>query len=456
MLFFIPIVLFSCVSSIEEKHLEYSNDSEAKSSNSYRKNTITPFNNFNVSKDYFEKIRGLKISTKQKEELIHNISQHFDFYINNEFEKTPLIERFKFIELNNDGQPDLIYFGPSGSEGKMVSIFLSNKNKYKPPINFYQYLAEMNIIDGQLKSLRIIDPGCCAEYIQKEYQYTFNKDMQPIITHTRCRIFDQIDETYTILEEPIHFVIESEYNRLRGKPTIDDSSQFVYDNRDSGNTIAIFGKGHKGKAWVIDRSDPERDWWYVEMEPTNDQLQMDLFSHLEDKKIHRLGWMSNKYLRITSKNTNIKTTKNHDFISWLNKRFPDSIKIDYSYGYATYNINHYIELDKKKALVIVTWDDALCHEDSAYVFSNGEIVSKMNIGSICDNPEPDLGYQFSEYSIDNKVIKTTLYKEYLPDSIEKKVLKGEEIDSWNYKIYDTIVNYYKVSEDDKFKKTTDL
>lgn len=140
------------------------------------------------------------------------------------------------------------------------------------------------------------------------------------------------------------------------------------------------------------------------------------------------------------------------FPKWLKSRFPDTVEIDYAYGYAKYTINDFIELKNDLSLVIVSWDDAVCRRDSAYTFKIEQLISNLSVGHICDNPSPDFGYEYQKYNLDQDVIVSTTFKEYLPDSIEQEIINGEDINSREYMIYDTIVDYYKVNNDGLLKK----
>ena len=139
--------------------------------------------------------------------------------------------------------------------------------------------------------------GCCADYVQQELTYEFDKEFNSKLIVKRARI-GALSKKYEILKTPINFTIENEIYKLRGEPTIDNNGTFIYDYPEQGNTIAIFKKGSKGKAWAMDNSDPEREWWYVEMDPINDSPEFDMFNYIDDKnQLRRMGWMSSRFLK---------------------------------------------------------------------------------------------------------------------------------------------------------------
>lgn len=255
------------------------------------------FDNYAGSRHYFDNLEDIEISEKEKSELLAKIIDDYEYYLESEFySETPLIKNFKFLELNNDGKPDMIYFGESGGEPYCTRIYISNEIGFNEPLVYYQYLKSLKLNDNKIVSASIVDPGCCASYMETETVYDFDDESEPEIKIIRTRIHGPISDEYEILSKPISFTIQSDFNRLRGEPMINDTGTYIYEHPNSGNTIAIFEKGDKGKVWAIDTSDSERDWWYVEMEPKIDSLSFDAFYFDPKKEVRRMGWMSNKYL----------------------------------------------------------------------------------------------------------------------------------------------------------------
>src|SRR5690606_12228175 len=104
---------------------------------------------------------------------------------------------------------------------------------------FYQYLKKIRIENGKLISLTVVDPGCCAEYVEQELMYKFDEDFHPQKVLQRGQI-GSLAEKYGILESPIKFRVENDGYKLRGDPVINDTNAFVYDFEGHGNTLAIF------------------------------------------------------------------------------------------------------------------------------------------------------------------------------------------------------------------------
>jgi hypothetical protein len=192
--------------------------------------------------------------------------------------------------------PDLIFQGWSGGEADFVQIHLSNKDDYEKPLTFYQKLKEIKVENGFIKELIVLDFGCCAEYVEHERKYFFDKNTMPVLQFERARI-KALDKKYRILNTPIYFEVQNDGYKLRGAPKVDDTSTFVYDFHKQGNTMTTFNKGDVGYAWVINKNDPEREWWYVEMMPVNRKIENEMFYVKAPLTYRRIGWMSSKYLK---------------------------------------------------------------------------------------------------------------------------------------------------------------
>tara|TARA_B110000091_G_C13809688_1_gene474372 strand:- start:2410 stop:3300 length:891 start_codon:yes stop_codon:yes gene_type:complete len=256
------------------------------------------FDNFQIDTTLTNSLNKFDLSTENKKILINKVKSFYNYYLQSEWavKEKPLEDNFTFLELNADGKPDLIFQGWSGGEPECIKIHFSNSSGFDSPIIFFQNLKDIKIANGKIKSLTSINLGCCAEYIEQESTYEFDKELNSKLAINRSRI-RALPNKYEILNSPIKFTIKNEVYKLRGEPIIDDNGTFIYDYPEQGNTIAIFKKGSKGKAWAKDNSDPEREWWYVEMEPIQTPLEFDMFNYIDNKnKLRRMGWMSSRFL----------------------------------------------------------------------------------------------------------------------------------------------------------------
>lgn len=261
-----------------------------------KSSTILEFDNF--KKDGCQ-IEELNLSDTEKEVLLTQIWEHYEWLDTesySEIANKSIKDCFSFLELNQDGIPDIIFQGWSGGEGDWVRIHFSEKGSYRKPTDLRQYMKNIEVLDGKIKHLTIVNYGCCAEYVEEEIRYSFDDRQNHWAEIHRARIGALADK-YEILDTPIPFTVENDVYKLRGEPLIDDTSTFNYDHYKKGNTVAIFPKGSIGIAWAIDNSDPEREWWYVEMEPIAKQLKFDMFYFDDPTGVRRFGWMSSRFLK---------------------------------------------------------------------------------------------------------------------------------------------------------------
>lgn len=257
------------------------------------------FDNFLLDTTLTVSLEEFPLDSNEKQLLIEKVIEHYDYYLESDWalERKALIENFKFLDLNGDGKPDMLFQGWSGGEPECVKIHFSNDTGFASPVNFYQYLKEIEVEDGKIKSLTMLNPGCCAEYVEQELVYTFDKELKHKLTFHRARI-GALPDKYEILDIPIGFSIENDVYKLRGEPKIDESGTFVYDYVNEGNMMAIFERGTTRRAWAKDNSDPDREWWYVEMEPIKDSLDFDMFKYYDEQGLlRRMGWMSSRFLK---------------------------------------------------------------------------------------------------------------------------------------------------------------
>lgn len=262
-------------------------------------NKLLKFDNFRTDSSALQSLEEFPLSADEKKALLEQVIGHYAYYSEADWavKSKPLTDNFIFLELNADGKPDLLFQGWSGGEPECVRIHFSSDTGFAAPLVFYQHVKNLDIENGQIRSLTTLNPGCCGEYIQQELTYVFDAEPKHKLVSQRARI-KALPGEYEILETPIAFTTGADTNVLRGTPLADDTATFVYDRPNEGNALAMFKRGVKGFVWAIDSSDPATEWWYVEMEPVKDSLDFDLFKYLDEhKQMRRMGWMNSTTLK---------------------------------------------------------------------------------------------------------------------------------------------------------------
>jgi hypothetical protein len=198
-----------------------------------------------------------------------------------------------FIDLNNDKRLDVIYAGTSGSAADFVVFLINNKNGYKVLYEDYTNLRELKIENNRLVYYTILDLGCCAEYRRLETKYWIDKDLNRFQIYTRATTnYTEFPNTY--FDKPIKFVVTNDIYKMRSSPIVDDTSRITYDT--ISNVTSTYLKSSIGYAWAEKKDNTGRVWWFVEMEPCNNQINSKLNYTADLLPIRNLGWMSSKYL----------------------------------------------------------------------------------------------------------------------------------------------------------------
>lgn len=242
----------------------------------------------------------LKISRKDKEMYAGKLPKLFDYFFNPESEnhtQDDFIRNLHFMDLNNDRLIDIIYEGWGGGESDRVIIFLNENNKgFKKVFDDFQFVESLEIINGRLSSITILDFGCCAEYVEYETKYKLNDNFDKSISYQRAKP-NYVQAPKTLFKQPKQFVTMNDEYTLRSSPVINDTATFIYDAVGKGNVIAKYPKNSKGMAWAEERDKEGRIWWLVEMYPV-EKLNENLIYYKDSIPVREIGWMSSRYVLV--------------------------------------------------------------------------------------------------------------------------------------------------------------
>jgi hypothetical protein len=248
------------------------------------------------------------VSKKYQDSVIEalRIGFYADYFAVMQPEPQEFKSSFRFVHLNNDKLPDVIYKGPSGGEGDMVQIFIHRGWRMEKVFVDMQSITQLEFTNRQLSGVVIYDPGCCAETVTTERHFQVDPQFRFRLTGQRAVLSDM--ETYYGFEEdplrlfskPIHFKTANADYAMRYSPEISDQRPAIFslDEPARGNIIAIFPKGAHGIAWGYKKDKTGREWWLVEMDPLNN-LSFHKFWHYEKEPTRYCGWMSSRFLERT-------------------------------------------------------------------------------------------------------------------------------------------------------------
>lgn len=241
---------------------------------------------------------GADVSISEKKKVIDKLKKQFDYIFKNEYYSGLPFERtIHFLDLNGDKRLDVIVEGYSGAESENTQFFLAQNSDYKKVLEKFQYVKSFQIHGGQLKSLTILDFGCCAEYVKYETKYQITPSFSAIPVYQKAKVTFEQKPKNKILNKPLNVATLENITFLRSSPVINDTSTVIYDAVGSGNVLAKYPKGSIGYAWVTETDSKGVKWWYVEMLPVK-AVKESLLYEKDDIPTRGMGWISEDQLEI--------------------------------------------------------------------------------------------------------------------------------------------------------------
>lgn len=112
-----------------------------------------------------------KISSSEKTKSILSLKDEFRYFSDLESNSKFYFDKFTFIDLDKDGENDVIYIGESGAEPRCIRIFLNNKNTFNKVFDEFSYKPKLTFEDGKLINLKVFQTHCCGESWDKHIKY---------------------------------------------------------------------------------------------------------------------------------------------------------------------------------------------------------------------------------------------------------------------------------------------
>jgi hypothetical protein len=193
------------------------------------------------------------------------------------------------IDINDDGEKDIIYNGGTSGEPNITIILIKQQDEYKKVFEQYQNIIEMKFIDNKLSKLVISNPGCCGDPPVVFYFYD--------ITHNNSNPVFQLYNTIgyaSWTEKP-----ENKFSTEKIFYTVSDDAKLRMDcfllNTEhynnsfyDGNIIFHYKKGIKGYA-LAEKTANGKDWLFVRMSAIKD-LKTD-FLTFDEQPTEIYGWI---------------------------------------------------------------------------------------------------------------------------------------------------------------------
>jgi uncharacterized protein YecT (DUF1311 family) len=216
-----------------------------------------------------------------------------------------LLAAIHFLDLNKDGNKELIFNGFSGEEGNKTEIFQKIEGNYEKVFSTRQNIIDFKITDSATY-LYILDKGCCAEYsfIQKIFKIKAIDNKLNCAQIYQSQLLSSTQKPNTLLGNSFQFTNLTEKANLRFAPKIDDTTLQDYDKMEAyeatGNIIAQPKFYAKGKAFAQYKDKVGTEWLYVEMN-ANTKFNLNKLNDREgeNKKFptNIIGWIINSNIQ---------------------------------------------------------------------------------------------------------------------------------------------------------------
>jgi hypothetical protein len=234
----------------------------------------------------------IDISKNQKEELVQKLGSRFDYIKNSKYPDRPFLDNFHVVNINGDSLIDIIFHGWSGGEPEMLNGYVNDGDSLREAFYCLQNPLNLSFENDRLKSLRIIDPGCCDAYVTEITEYDYNDSL----TQTKNYAYIRWTQLKAESIEPVRFrTINAPYS-LRSEPEINDSTSFRNEDFERGNLIGQLSKGTRGTAYKKATDSTGRVWWLVITEPL-DSLENTIFYSSKKQPTNYIGWLSSRYVK---------------------------------------------------------------------------------------------------------------------------------------------------------------
>jgi hypothetical protein len=208
---------------------------------------------------------------------------------------------FKKIDLNGDGQPDIIYSVHYCSEEMITWIWIKQNNTYKFSKAYFGTIIRLFKSQNKDYSLLIRTGYCCAGIVGYYKLYIpFDTDIYRAIEKRDINICEFIQtqfpnekitpKKFITLNDKAPLRISHEINNSLDSLRSEFEAQAVY-----GNIVAEYVRGSSGKIIAEYSSNPGEHWYFVLMDNTN-LIGYNRF--YKAYNTYKCGWINSKDIKI--------------------------------------------------------------------------------------------------------------------------------------------------------------
>ncbi|WP_461787877.1 hypothetical protein [Pedobacter sp.] len=206
------------------------------------------------------------------------------------YDNSTLLSSLFAIDLNGDGQKDIIYDGPTIGEGNVSHLIINNNGHFVKMFEARQNITHIKFVEGKMVKLFISNPGCCADasVVDYEYDVSYKTALAPVFSLRNSVGYTKSYEMPTKkYKAPVRFTATADRLYLRDCCFEYDGEHPMYGN--NGNMIAIYPKHSTGVA-IGEKVENGTVWALVLMNKENKitQTQFDVFT---EQPTQVYGWV---------------------------------------------------------------------------------------------------------------------------------------------------------------------
>jgi hypothetical protein len=251
---------------------------------------IETFFNFSWDKWELRECDSIKNDFLRNHEFVKNL-QAIPFIKKSEISKNTHV-----IDINLDGEYEIVYSGNVGIESDVFVLFQKNNKSYKEIFKTFGNIINLEK-SNVLSPLQIVvyNEGCCGnedDYLEYYSVMCSNENGLEVQLAKVINYFKGTVLPEKIVDPIAFYVVKEKYN-LRTDPIIDNSEEPYHPRIIQGNVIEIFVKEDKGYAISEIIDETGRVWWFVIMK-TKKMYQSEIDG--ENYPLYVMGWMSSRFL----------------------------------------------------------------------------------------------------------------------------------------------------------------
>lgn len=273
----------------EEKKFKNDSIELEKHDSYYKKTTYENYRQYNTKiVAGYEKERDTLSIIDFLESHLSKIFTYEDF----PYDPSDLIKHVFLIDINNDGDKDVIYQGPTGGEPNITVIFLKQDKNYLEVFRQYQDIFEIEFKDDKLSRLALTNPGCCADPQVVDYFYSVSyNDNKPTFKLERTTGYlSNYEKPKNKFSQEKSFTISQDNAKLRNECYELDTEHPYYG--ESGNILTTYKKGSTGRAFA-EKNENGVFWLYVLMDKKS-KFDNNDFPTFKEQPIELYGWIKKK------------------------------------------------------------------------------------------------------------------------------------------------------------------